>query len=408
MRLLLALLICVAAAALLLFATLYDVHVNVARRPKRRPVNTSVLQQQPPMNIPSPAPIIPIPLDASKEPSTSTRQSYAKPIRIVVSSHHFFGKYGERVENCPVPFDSSTYLDCEIVEGPAAESIEQTADALWFHIPSISQSTYRRRFHPAQLLVGMSMESAEYYPLLRDQRFVRSFDIMMSYRQSADVITHYFWQRSEFSKPPTVPTSQKIDAVVFMNSNCHPPSGRDSIVGRLMQRGIRVDSYGSCLHNMQDVAKELTGIVPKSDGRYDKREMFQRYRYCVCIENSVDEDYVTEKLWDGLGAGCLPIYYGAPNVVRDFLPSPQAALLYDPAKPDELAETIKRLSSDNSLYEERMRWRSEPIERLAAGFRRLLDLTRLPPTKCQLCQLVARKRRSSPSSSAVCGTQQPT
>jgi hypothetical protein len=333
-----------------------------------------------------------------------------KPIRIAVMTTHYFGSYGERVGNCPAaptdnPVKSATLLDCEIVEGnQTVERMADKADALWYHIPSLTDPGIVRRRKPHQLLVGISAESPVNYRLVGDPVFMNCLDIRMTYHlHSADIITHYFDNRTGFYGPPAVPIRQKIDAVVFINSNCEPPSGRDSIVRRLMQSGIRVDAYGPCLHNMQNKTQ-----AANAGKRLDKLAVFRRYRYCVCIENSVDEDYVTEKLWDGLGAGCLPIYYGAPNVVRDFLPSPQAALLYDPAKPDELAETIKRLSSDNSLYEERMRWRSEPIERLAAGFRRLLDLTRLPPTKCQLCQLVARKRRSSPSSSAVCGTQQPT
>jgi hypothetical protein len=30
----------------------------------------------------------------------------------------------------------------------------------------------------------------------------------------------------------------------------------------------------------------------------------------AAMENSISEDYVTEKVWDALVAGCVPIYYG--------------------------------------------------------------------------------------------------
>ena len=39
-----------------------------------------------------------------------------------------------------------------------------------------------------------------------------------------------------------------------------------------------------------------------------------RYKFCIAIENSLATDYVTEKIYDSLAAGCLPIYYGAPNI----------------------------------------------------------------------------------------------
>ena len=51
----------------------------------------------------------------------------------------------------------------------------------------------------------------------------------------------------------------------------------------------------------------------------------RRYRYCIAIENSVAVDYVSEKVYDALVAGCLPIYLGAPNF-QDFIPHPDAVI----------------------------------------------------------------------------------
>lgn len=39
-----------------------------------------------------------------------------------------------------------------------------------------------------------------------------------------------------------------------------------------------------------------------------------RYKFVIAYENSVCEDYITEKLWRPLIVGVVPIYYGAPNV----------------------------------------------------------------------------------------------
>jgi hypothetical protein len=39
------------------------------------------------------------------------------------------------------------------------------------------------------------------------------------------------------------------------------------------------------------------------------------YRFCLAYENSVEEDYLTEKVFDCFFAGCVPIYLGAPNVL---------------------------------------------------------------------------------------------
>lgn len=44
-------------------------------------------------------------------------------------------------------------------------------------------------------------------------------------------------------------------------------------------------------------------------------------------ENSIATDYVTEKLYDAFVAGCVPVYYGAPNI-EDLLPDPDSIIDY--------------------------------------------------------------------------------
>jgi hypothetical protein len=51
----------------------------------------------------------------------------------------------------------------------------------------------------------------------------------------------------------------------------------------------------------------------------EKREVLERTRFCICFENCVVDDYITEKIFDCLFAGCLPVYLGAPNIAS-FVP----------------------------------------------------------------------------------------
>ena len=46
-----------------------------------------------------------------------------------------------------------------------------------------------------------------------------------------------------------------------------------------------------------------------------KWDVFPRYRFGLCYENMRDAPgYVTEKIFDCMRAGCVPIYWGAPNI----------------------------------------------------------------------------------------------
>ena len=52
----------------------------------------------------------------------------------------------------------------------------------------------------------------------------------------------------------------------------------------------------------------------------DKHQTLMDYRFHFAYENSVEKDYISEKLFDCFYAGCVPIYHGAPNIT-DYIPA---------------------------------------------------------------------------------------
>ncbi|MBC7742933.1 MAG: hypothetical protein H7061_12105 [Bdellovibrionaceae bacterium] len=53
----------------------------------------------------------------------------------------------------------------------------------------------------------------------------------------------------------------------------------------------------------------------------DKLLVLKNYRFSICYENAYGiPGYVTEKIFDSLSAGCIPIYWGAPNI-KNFIPA---------------------------------------------------------------------------------------
>lgn len=47
-----------------------------------------------------------------------------------------------------------------------------------------------------------------------------------------------------------------------------------------------------------------------------KHAMLRQYRFAICYENAVFPGYITEKIFDCLFAGCVPVYRGAPDVAE--------------------------------------------------------------------------------------------
>ncbi len=72
--------------------------------------------------------------------------------------------------------------------------------------------------------------------------------------------------------------------------------------------------------------KLLTGLLKPNYPSYkgsieSKREVLQKYKFAICYENVRDiPGYITEKIFDCFFAGCVPVYWGAPNVT-DHIPA---------------------------------------------------------------------------------------
>lgn len=112
-----------------------------------------------------------------------------------------------------------------------------------------------------------------------------------------------------------------------------------------------------------------------------------RYKYCIAIENSIAKDYVTEKVYDALAAGCLPIYLGAPNIA-EFVPTPDSIIDYQQlGSPEALAAELRRLSADDVSYLDKLSFRShretwgKEFTAIAASAAQNVH------TQCQLCQV---------------------
>ncbi|XP_053318980.1 alpha-(1,3)-fucosyltransferase 10 [Spea bombifrons] len=146
---------------------------------------------------------------------------------------------------------------------------------------------------------------------------------------------------------------KRLAPLVYVQSDCDPPSDRDSYVAELIKY-IAVDSYGECLHN-QDLPEHLSN--PSSMEHTAFYTILAQYKFILAFENAVCDDYITEKLWRPLKLGAVPVYYGAPNI-ENWLPSNKSAIIVDRfAHPKELAEYIKQLDQNDTLYMEFLEWK---------------------------------------------------
>ncbi|XP_075060691.1 GDP-fucose protein O-fucosyltransferase 3 [Mixophyes fleayi] len=146
---------------------------------------------------------------------------------------------------------------------------------------------------------------------------------------------------------------RRFAPIVYVQSDCDPPSDRDTYVKELMNF-IAIDSYGECLHN-RDLPPQVNNPTFMDDTQF--YNILAQYKFILAFENAVCEDYITEKLWRPLKLGSVPIYYGATNI-EDWLPSNKSVIIVNKfSHPRELAQYIKQLDRDDSLYMEFLEWK---------------------------------------------------
>ena len=85
----------------------------------------------------------------------------------------------------------------------------------------------------------------------------------------------------------------------------HNVAWRDRFVQSLSRRK-RVDCPGACLNNMERIG-------PKAEERL---ELMSHYKFAIAFENTIYPSYLTEKIFDALRVGAVPIYWGDPEVTR--------------------------------------------------------------------------------------------
>ena len=112
-----------------------------------------------------------------------------------------------------------------------------------------------------------------------------------------------------------------------------------------VNQGIVFHSYGKCGHNAEEedvtqcshfqasLDSEVERMLPeirrsfRTTANYDpvKLCILRHHRFVLSYENSEAESYVTEKLFQALKSGSVPIYWGDPNVIN-ILPHPDAII----------------------------------------------------------------------------------
>ena len=218
------------------------------------------------------------------------------------------------------------------------------------------------------------------------------------------LVLQFLERLEDLTRPPIFSLTEKnvkrssLAPVMYLHSDCDPPSDRDSYM-REMMKYIKVDSYGKCLHN-KDLPEHL--INPLTFNTEDLHKIQAQYKFTISFENAICHDYITEKFWRPLMIGSVPVVRGSPTI-RDWAPQNSIIVAEEFKSPKQLAEYLLYLDQNDLEYEKFLKFKTEGIknERLLSALdtrkysvNELQGKNSIEGFECHVCDVIwDRKQR---------------
>ena len=281
--------------------------------------------------------------------------------------------------------------------------LDQMAETMWhenrLHHRAKQEFEFVPTYHSADILLGRTFRRVYDFMHLTDKAFMLyshepilltsadtevvapfgggTIDVMSVYTGSVYLSPlHYF--PTEINFRPLNTENRRNRAAIFATFGAKTDyfyngenrglcPAREKLALYLHQKSF-CDIYG---RNWPE--NKVTGESRRHPGgwRVKKLDELASYRYCICFENLHWKNYVTEKFWDAVQAGCIPIYYSGSNGLNEVIDLSGAILLRDMGSFQAVYRSIKEMTV--SEYEDRIgRLRQQMVNIAAVHDRNLL------------------------------------
>lgn len=213
----------------------------------------------------------------------------------------------------------------------------------------------RPRYQRFVLLTQESPMTMSFQPELYDN----FFNWTMSYRRDSDIqllygrfitsnSTNGFTNRTE----ELITRRKKTKKVAWMVSHCHTASKREEYVHEL-QKHIQVDIYGGC--GTFQCARNATHWLSEPECYVN---LAQEYKFYLSFENSICQDYVTEKFFNILQHDMVPVVLGGADYSAIAPPHSYIDTAWF-SSPADLATYLLDLDNDDDRYDSFFNWKTQ-------------------------------------------------
>ncbi|RZC31869.1 Glyco transf 10 domain containing protein [Asbolus verrucosus] len=263
-------------------------------------------------------------------------------------------------------FENCTYKNCYTTYHKEFLPVDRF-DAIIFHGIQYTEASFGKpaKRRPNQMYIFFCQESPVHTPdFIKNHK--NFYNWTMTYRRDSDIMRPYGFiqkRKTDYQPPSVEEIRKRPKKIAWMVSNCGTSSERELLYNAL-KKVIPIDVYGTC--------GDLS--CPRSTGEkcYDMVE--DNYKFYLSFENSICEDYVTEKLFSILKRNIVPIVYGGADYKR-IAPPNSVINVMDFKSVKSLVRYIRHLDTHPEEYLKFFEWKKNYI----------VD-TDKENTLCTLCQ----------------------
>jgi len=235
-----------------------------------------------------------------------------------------------KIENCE-------FTNCEILFD---QKEIKNSDLVLFHHKNMNIKSPMKTANQKWVFVSLEVPQNT-MPYYKQKQWTDKFDWTMTYRSDSEGYGPYgkiIPAKIIKEENHTAIFSMKTKDAVWVVSNCYTASKREKYV-KEMQKIINVDIFGKC--GKPCVKKGIDCI----------QNLSKYYKFYLAFENSICEDYVTEKLFRlyNTNFDIIPVVRGAPNV-KELFPPNTFISTQDYKSPADLAKHLKEIGSNEATY----------------------------------------------------------
>ena len=244
--------------------------------------------------------------------------------------------------NCPV-------TNCELTNN---RSELTRSDLVLFHLRN-QIDTMPKQANEQQRFVHVVFESQVH--CYTCTKYEHTFNLTASYLTQSDYMSPYwtdsglYWELNANFIDEKDFQAGKTEFASTLISNCGSSAKiRNDYISEL-KKYVNVSVYGNCGQSMAG----LCGSWPSNDCR---NYISQKYMFYLAFENTVCNDYITEKFFDALKYDIVVVVLGGGNYTY-YVPKSGFINALDFKTPKHLATYLIYLSKNKTAYNEYFKWK---------------------------------------------------